>query len=219
MNNTVQNRVKAFVKKKGITNTEFCKAIGVSSNFINAIRKSISDKTLDSIIAVYPELNITWLLTGIGSMLNPRSGTLPTDNIFYLPYISVTEYGNYIVKHDDMSYIQSLPQLVVKHMPLNPDTVKFAFEVADDSMLNENNRYSFAAGNVVFADNIARDYSRIEKGKTYVVVLKNEIRICFCELINEDEILLFSRSKALAPDRTINKKDVLQIFFVIGGSF
>lgn len=217
--NNVQARLRDFIKYKGITNVAFCSSIGASSNFVNAIRKSISRSTLDIIEKEYPDLNTKWLLTGIGAMLDPKSGKLPKDNIFYLPYIGVAEYGNYIEKYNDESYIQSLPQLVVKSKPLNPKSIKYAFEVPDDSMLNENNRYSFATGNVVFADNIGQDYTRIENGKTYVVVLKDEIRICFCELIDNDKLLLSSWSKALSPNRTISKKDVLQIFFVIGGSF
>ncbi|MFT4221470.1 S24 family peptidase [Dysgonomonas sp.] len=215
----IKERLLVFIKYKELSKYAFEKSIGVSNGFINSIKKSVGSDKLDGISDVYPELNINWLLTGIGAMLNPQNGKLAKDNIFYLPYVSVVEYGNYIEKYNDDSYIQSLPQLVVKHIPLNPDTVKYAFEVADDSMLDEKNRYSFAKGDVVFADNIGQDYSRIEEGKTYVVVLKNGIRICFCEIIDNDKILLSSRSKALYPDRTIGKDEASQIFFVIGGSF
>lgn len=215
----IKERLLVFIKYKEMSKYAFEKSIGVSNGFINSIKKSVGSDKLDEISDVYPELNINWLLTGIGAMLKPQSGKLAKDNIFYLPYISVAEYSNYIEKYNDDSYIQSLPQLIVKHIPLNPSTVKYAFEVANNSMLDETVRLSYAMGDVVFADNINGDYTRIVERKTYVVVLKNEIRLCFCELADNDKLILSSRDKALFPDKTISINEALQIFFVIGGSF
>jgi hypothetical protein len=41
----------------------------LSNGYINNIRVSIQPKTLDKIIAHYPELNIEWLITGQGEMI------------------------------------------------------------------------------------------------------------------------------------------------------
>lgn len=212
----ILNKLKEYLGFK--KNKDFAEFLGIAPQTLSSW---YSRNTFDVALVANKctDINISWLLTGIGAMLDPKSGKLPKDNIFYLPYISVAEYSNYIEKHNDASYIEALPQLVVKHMPLNPSTVKYAFEVANNSMLDETVRLSYATGDVVFADNINGDYTRIVERKTYVVVLKNEIRLCFCELADNDKLILSSRDKALFPDKTISINEALQIFFVIGGSF
>lgn len=58
-----------FLKFKSIIQKAFAQSVGVSAGFVNAIRVSIQPKTLEKISNVYPDLNITWLLTGVGPML------------------------------------------------------------------------------------------------------------------------------------------------------
>ncbi|WP_353122650.1 hypothetical protein [Dysgonomonas capnocytophagoides] len=215
-NNSIKDRLSVFIRYKNLSKYAFEKSIGVSNGFFNSINKSIGSDKLGYISKTYPDLNISWLITGIGAMINAQFGKLPLNNIFHIPYISVADYGNYIEKYNDESYIQSLPQLVEVGSPMNPNIIKYAFEVADDSMLDNNNRYSIAKGDKVFADNIGLNYARIEKGKTYVIVLTNEILICFCELTSDNKVLLSTRSNALAPDRVVTKDDIMQIFLVTG---
>lgn len=67
---TVKERLKKFIEFKQISKSEFGRAIGVSSAFVNSIRKSIQPDKVESIALNFPDLNITWLLTGEGDMLN-----------------------------------------------------------------------------------------------------------------------------------------------------
>lgn len=69
MQSNVKSRLIEFLKFKSISQKAFAQSVGVSAGFFNAIRVSIQPKTLEKISNVYPDLNITWLLTGVGPML------------------------------------------------------------------------------------------------------------------------------------------------------
>lgn len=69
MQGNVKSRLIEFLKFKSISQKAFAQSVGVSAGFVNAIRVSIQPKTLEKISNVYPNLNITWLLTGVGPML------------------------------------------------------------------------------------------------------------------------------------------------------
>jgi hypothetical protein len=65
----VKERLRAFIKYKGISERAFCNTIGVSFSYVNSIRKSIQPEKMKSITVEYPELNPVWLITGDGEML------------------------------------------------------------------------------------------------------------------------------------------------------
>jgi transcriptional regulator with XRE-family HTH domain len=66
---SVKDRLRKYIKETGITQTFFCKEIGVSTGYISGMRESIQPDKLKSIALKFPQLNIGWLLTGVGSML------------------------------------------------------------------------------------------------------------------------------------------------------
>lgn len=70
MENTVKERLKYFLRIKGITYEDFGKAIGVATAYVSNIRKGIQPDKIAKIQESYPDLNIEWLLTGKGEMLN-----------------------------------------------------------------------------------------------------------------------------------------------------
>lgn len=86
MEQTVKYRLEQFLKNRGIKKTEFAKAIGVSNSYITSMRKSIQPDKLEKINYSYPDLNISWLLYGEGTMLRDRetesapAGQTPVEN-------------------------------------------------------------------------------------------------------------------------------------------
>lgn len=66
---TVKDRLKEFIKHKGIPVRKFEETIGVSHSYVSNIRVSIQPDKMISIAKCYPELNTEWLLTGKGEML------------------------------------------------------------------------------------------------------------------------------------------------------
>jgi len=78
---TVKERIIHYLKESKITQSEFCKRVGLSSGYIGAMRKSFQPDTINKIVIEFPDLDITWLLTGEGEMLKngiahePDNGT------------------------------------------------------------------------------------------------------------------------------------------------
>lgn len=69
----VKERLTAYIKYKKISISAFCRTIGVSNAFVSSMRKSLQPEKIENIAIYYPDLNISWLLTGEGEMLKNRS--------------------------------------------------------------------------------------------------------------------------------------------------
>ncbi len=70
MGTTVKERLIEYLKYKRVSKSEFGRRIGVSSSYVDSIRKSIDKDKLLSIAESFPDLNQQWLLYGMGEMLN-----------------------------------------------------------------------------------------------------------------------------------------------------
>lgn len=69
MENTVRDRLMAYLDKKRISYSEFGRQLGVSSAYVHSIRQSIPPDKLKQIGELYPDLNIGWLIYGEGDMI------------------------------------------------------------------------------------------------------------------------------------------------------
>ena len=86
MEETIKERLTAYLRYKGINKSEFGRIIGVSNAYISSMRKSIQPDKAEKIASSFPDLNITWLMTGDGDMLSPTGKPLIADNaVSYLP--------------------------------------------------------------------------------------------------------------------------------------
>lgn len=80
MEQTVKQRIIEFIKYKGIGQTKFEKAVGLSNGYLNQLRHAPSYEKIQMIIGAFPDLNEVWLLTGEGEMLKSeaqQSASLP----------------------------------------------------------------------------------------------------------------------------------------------
>ena len=68
-NQSVKDRLKAFIVFKNISTREFERRIDAAYGFIGNMSKSTSPEKIMRICNVFPELNPDWLLTGEGEML------------------------------------------------------------------------------------------------------------------------------------------------------
>jgi hypothetical protein len=68
----IKERIIYFVENQGIKKGLFFEKIDVSSaNFRgNAINTPLNSTTIENIITNYPQLNLQWLITGKGEMIN-----------------------------------------------------------------------------------------------------------------------------------------------------
>ena len=70
MENTIRERLIEFIKYKQITTRMFERSIDVSNGYVSKITGTIGADKLHRISVEYPQLNIEWLMTGEGDMLN-----------------------------------------------------------------------------------------------------------------------------------------------------
>lgn len=70
MEETINDRLRLFIKSQGMKVGQFEKSINVSLGFVNNISKGIGKEKLNTIRELYPMLNIEWLIFGEGPMLN-----------------------------------------------------------------------------------------------------------------------------------------------------
>ena len=67
---TAKDRIKMFLSYLGIGQKKFETTVGLSNGYINSLRKAPSADKIKMIINAYPQLNMDWLITGEGEMLN-----------------------------------------------------------------------------------------------------------------------------------------------------
>ncbi|HZK97815.1 MAG TPA: hypothetical protein VFC67_26670 [Prolixibacteraceae bacterium] len=80
----MKKRLIEFLAYLRIGQDKFEKSVGLSRAFVNKLGDNTTLKTIDKISSVYPELNISWLKTGEGSMLksNKENQVLETEEDF-----------------------------------------------------------------------------------------------------------------------------------------
>ena len=81
-----KNRIKMFISHIETNVSQFEKSLGLSNGYINSMKIGIGYDKLEQISNMYPDLNMAWLLTGDGPMLNSEKivdqtpVASPTDN-------------------------------------------------------------------------------------------------------------------------------------------
>jgi transcriptional regulator with XRE-family HTH domain len=76
---TVKQRLKEYIKFKGISTREFCREVGLSETYVNSMRTSIQPDKLAKIAIKFPELSTAWLIAGEGEMLRPKEILPPVE--------------------------------------------------------------------------------------------------------------------------------------------
>lgn len=77
---SVKERLIQYLNYKGISKSNFGRAIGVSSAYVTSMRKSIDMDKVKIIAQNFPDLNIEWLLYEEGEMLK-NSGNIIQGNV------------------------------------------------------------------------------------------------------------------------------------------
>lgn len=75
---SIKERLIEYLTVKQISKSEFGRRVGVSNAYITSIRKSIQPEKIQAIQREFPDLNIEWLISGVGSMLVDTTSTNST---------------------------------------------------------------------------------------------------------------------------------------------
>ncbi len=68
----LKERLLYFISSIGLEKSVFERNVGLSNGFVDKTTNNTRSKSLETISNVYPELNIDWLKTGEGEMLQPK---------------------------------------------------------------------------------------------------------------------------------------------------
>lgn len=164
-----KERLLQFLRYKNQGQQKFEISIGMSNGWVNKVGDSIRENTLQKIKEVYPELNIAWLKSGVGEMLNTGESeeTLetPGDNetgdeitAKLVPLLPIAAQGGSLndfvvsVKESDCEKVVS---------PIRG--ADFAIPISGDSMAPE-----YPNGSQIFIKRI-NEKAFIEWGKAYVL--------------------------------------------------
>nr|DAG16998.1 MAG TPA: putative transcriptional regulator [Caudoviricetes sp.] len=167
-----KDRLLEFLRFKGMGQQKFEISIGMSNGWANKVGDSIRENTLKKISEVYPELNIAWLKSGVGVMLNNGE----SEETLYTPkeeqsQINVTEESAKTVLLLPVSaqggslndFVVSVKENDCEKVVSPIRGVDFAMTVSGDSMSPE-----YPNGSRIFIKRI-NERAFIEWGKVYVL--------------------------------------------------
>ena len=236
MEDTVKQRLLDFIYYLRISQKEFCDRLNVSNSYIHSIRKSLSHDKISKIKEAYPELNIEWLLTGKGNMLNSSAGITMTNtgNIQGNGNnVNVVRYGVQQEEEDDV------PMSDVEELPVVPSRVYFDPDENIIDYLQNNNvrksprvkqfpRYDIwlpvcentMAMECKPSDKLAvrimeKDNARILNGRMYVLDLVSNPSI-LCYLTQAEGGYIASYENSRYSDDFIPYEEIVQIYKVVG---
>jgi hypothetical protein len=103
----MKDRLIFFLEYLGIGQNKFAQNVGLSAGYVNNLGESISSRSLNKILNVYPQLNEKWLLTGKGEMIKPINTQKAKGNNSINSNINNIE-GNVTISHNDFSNLLEL---------------------------------------------------------------------------------------------------------------
>lgn len=164
-----KERLLQFLRYKKLGQQKFEISIGMSNGWANKVGDSIRENTLQKIKEVYPELNIAWLKSGVGEMLNAgdSEGTLetPGDNetseeitAKLVPLLPIAAQGGSL-----NDFVVSVKESDCEKVVSPIKGADFAMPISGDSMAPE-----YPNGSQIFIKRI-NERAFIEWGKVYVL--------------------------------------------------
>lgn len=200
---TVKDRVKKFLDYLGIGQLTFENETNLSRGFVNKIGYNISEKSIERIAKRYPELNIAWLKSGVGEMLNTgeSEGTLetPGDNetseeitAKLVPLLPIAAQGGSL-----NDFVVSVKESDCEKVVSPIKGADFAMPISGDSMAPE-----YPNGSQIFIKRI-NEKAFIEWGKVYVLDTCNGVVV---------KILVPSENKGYVKCVSINTDPIFAPF-------
>lgn len=213
--NSPNVRLREFLKHKSVSGTGLAEQLGTSQPTISAIlsgRRNLSEGMIARIVRVFPELNISWLLTGDGEML-----------VQHLSETIVTQQP-----HKDSGLVLLLPvEAMAGPLSLFTESVRlkdcrkikspvdgadWAIQISGDSMEPELHN-----GMYLYIRKMSGSY--IPWGNSVVIDTRDGVVVKkIFPGDNEDYIWAKSTNPEYPPFR-IPVSDIIGIYRILGGSF
>lgn len=69
MKMSVKDRLIEFIRYNNLSQASFERRVGLSNGFVNNIGDTIRQVSIDKIKKEFPQINVNWLLVGVGAMI------------------------------------------------------------------------------------------------------------------------------------------------------
>lgn len=206
MEESVKERLIAFIKYKGISIRRFEMACGLSNGYIKSLRYTPTMEKMRSIIRAFPEINQTWLLTGEGEMLIKDAEERPR--------ISYTTGRPYYNVDFELGFVE-----LVNDQTVNPDyLIDFApYNNSCDCWCNAHgdSMYPTISSGDILALKHIDDIRYLINGEIYAIITRNGLRTIKRIHDNGDTVTLIPDNKQVG-EQTIPKSLILHIYSVKG---
>lgn len=204
-----QKRLNQYIEMKGLSVRDFERKCGLSNGSASKIAENSRKSTFDRISTSCPELNIDWLLTGKGEMINTDIPALPalqeqsSGNIRYWEDVSATGGCMEFLENPDEHEVKMIS------VPRFADCTD-AVNIYGDSMYPV-----YKSGEIILIK--AWKESFIDYGCCYLIVTKNGNRMVkyLRRSDKADKVLCVSENKQFDPFE-IDRSDILRLFLVRG---
>jgi len=208
MQSDVKQRLMQFLIHLGIGQRAFAERAGLSAGFVNAIRVSIQPKSLGKISAAFPELSISWLLTGEGEMLRKEKDVAQyapavQHPVRYFPNVSGSMGGvEFLDNPDETSLDIVIPGFA---------DCQFAINAYGDSMYP-----LIHSGQIIVLVEWTERF--IDWGNIYFVVTRGGFRTVkrLFPASNTNKIICRSENEAAHPPFEVDREDVVKLYLVKG---
>lgn len=184
---------------------DFCE---INRGTINAIKKNgPTASVLQKISSTCPELNLHWLITGYGEMLNGKGGGDRSPAIPLLPFSAV---AGSLAENTPVDLMHAIDTYVVPDFSAR--SADCAVRVDGDSM------YPKYSNGDILAIRIIKDPTFFQWGRVYVLSTNQGcvIKRLFPDPDDPDGIICHSENSANYPDYKINKQDIIGVAIVVG---
>lgn len=130
MEETVKQRIVAFIKHEGLSQGKFESLCGISNGYINNLKSSPTVPVLQKIVCAFPDVNLDWLVSGIGEMKKTDTTSREDTTIDVNRLVSLLESNNAQLKSRDRQIDKFQDQLdriigIMEHdRGIDPDSRK-----------------------------------------------------------------------------------------------
>ena len=222
----LKERLIKFIKSQGLTISAFETKVGLSNGSVSRTNDNMRRRTVEAIIAVFPRLNETWLLTGEGEMLKQPykvdeieiptkeeidaiKADIKSGHVSFVPLIPTAALANSLSEFLGPGIRKMDCQNIISPVP----GAEFAIQISGDSM-----EPKFQDGMIVFLKRI-NDSAFIPWGNTLVLDTENGAFIKNVFPCNGDENMIEARSiNPLYPTMRIPKTSVFGMYRVLNAT-
>ena len=210
MESTIKQRLNKLIEYLAISKREFERRINVSNGYLNQLKHMPKEEILERISIQFPELNISWLLTGEGEMLKSEaqqcdslSDRTGKSRIRYWVDVDATAGGLTMFEDNPMS------RCIEMSIPEFGDCTD-AVNLHGDSMFP-----LFKSGQIIILKEWVESF--IDFGNVYLVITKSGNRMVKYLRKGSDaaHVLCVSENPAFDPFEILID-DILKLYIVKG---